>query len=149
MSSLARQLASIASLDSGRLASSTKLAATQASYLFTPAEAAQHDLTTIHALGVNGFTTLVAHDGSLAEFEDELFGESSKGMDRMIMGSEENAALGRTLDSLLGRLGKHIPTRAAAKIIEWLVRRFRSASSSPSSLASRLKPSFDSTGSTR
>lgn len=126
MSSLARQLASIASLDSSRLGASSKVSATQPSYLFTPTEAAQHDLETIHSLGLNGFEELKELDSTLADFEDELFGEGSKQVDRMIISKQENEDLGRVLDQFLRRLGKHVPTRACAKVVEWLVRRFRS-----------------------
>lgn len=125
MTSLAAQLASIASLDSSRLASSSATK-TQPSYLFTPTEAAQHDLETIHSLGLNGFEELKELDSSLGEYEEDLFGEASKGVDRMVISREENDDLGRRLDELLRRLGRHVPTRACGKVIEWLVRRFRS-----------------------
>lgn len=125
MSSLARQLASVASLDADRLGASAKASSAQPSYLFTPTEAAQHDLETIHALGLNGFEELVDIDPSLAAYEDELFSEASKRKDRMVLPKDENETLGLELDAFLWRLGRHIPTRAAAKVIEWLVRRFR------------------------
>lgn len=124
MSSLALQLASLASLDSTRLGAS-KASSTQPSYLFTPTEAAQHDLETIHSLGLNGFEELKELDSSLLEFEDDLFGEGSKQTDRMIISKQENEDLGEVLDRFLRRLGKHVPTRACAKVVEWLVRRFR------------------------
>jgi U3 small nucleolar RNA-associated protein 10 len=125
MSSLARQLASIASLDASRLASSAKQSSTQPSYIFSPKEAAQHDLQTIHSLGQNGFEQLLQLDSSLGPYEDELFGEAARGLDRMVLPRDENERLGGLLDKLLMRLGKHVPTRAFAKVIEWLVRRFR------------------------
>jgi len=124
MSSLAAQLASIASLDSSRL-KAAKQSATAPSYLFTPAEAAQHDLETIHSLGVNGFEELRELDPSLDVFEDDVFGEAAKQADRLLLPLDENRRLGETLDVFLGRLSRHIPLRAAAKVIEWLVRRFR------------------------
>lgn len=62
----------------------------------------------------------------MQEYEDEFFGEGSKGVDRMVIGKEENEEVGRRADGLLRRLGRHVPTRAAAKVVEWLVRRFRS-----------------------
>lgn len=124
MSSLAAQLASIASLDSSRL-KAAKQSATAPSYLFTPTEAAQHDLETIHSLGINGLEELRQLDPSLDVFEDDVFGEAAKQADRLLLPLSENQRLGATLDVFLGRLSRHIPLRAAAKVIEWLVRRFR------------------------
>lgn len=124
MSSLAAQLASIASLDSHRL-KQAKQSSTAASYLFTPTEAAQHDFQTIHSLGSNGFEELKELDNTLEEFEEDVFGEAAKTTDRLLLPLEENRRLGLTLDRFLGRLSRHIPLRAAAKVIEWLVRRFR------------------------
>lgn len=127
MSSLAAQLASIASLDSTRL-KAAKQSSTAPSYLFTPQEAAQHDFQTIHSLGANGFEELKELDPSLEQFEDDLFGEQAKTADRLLLPLDENRRLGETLDAFLGRLSRHIPLRAAAKVVEWLVRRFRCGS---------------------
>ncbi|CED85640.1 Uncharacterized conserved protein [Phaffia rhodozyma] len=145
MSSLASQLASIASLDASRLGSLSKQVSNQASYLFSRTEAAQHDFETIHSLGVNGFEELKELDPSLVEFEEDLFGEAAKVTDRMVLSKEENVALGATLDIFLSKLAKHLPLRAAAKVIEWLVRRFRVHEMNFNSVLSAFLPYHDST----
>lgn len=122
--SLARQLAGIASLDAERLASHHG-APTGKSYLFPPAQAAAMDLEQVYNVAISGYEELVQLDPGMEQFEDELFSESSKATDRMLLSKEENAALDVVLESCLIRLGQWISLKAGAKCIEWLVRRFR------------------------
>lgn len=61
----------------------------------------------------------------MEEFEDELFSEVVKRMDRMVLSKEENDNLDRMLGRCLRRLGKWIRFMVGGKCIEWLVRRFR------------------------
>ncbi|ORY34663.1 U3 small nucleolar RNA-associated protein 10 [Naematelia encephala] len=123
-SSLASQLQNVASLDSSRLTSRYG-APSSKSYLFPPKEASVHDLDAIFALGQSGFSELVALDPLMTEFEEDLFSESAKRNDRMMLNKEENAALDSVIDRCLRRLGKWIGIMAGGKCIEWLVRRFR------------------------
>ena len=124
MSSLAIQLQSIASLDAGRLTSRTG-APSSKSYLFPPKVAGTHDLDSIFLLGQSGFEELLTLDSKLGDFEDELFSESAKHVDRMLLSPEENDRLNQTLERCLRRLGPWVGVMAGGKCIEWLVRRFR------------------------
>lgn len=124
MSSLARQLAGIASLDAGRLTSRTG-APSSKSYLFSAKAAAEHDLDAIFSLAQAGFDELVQVDADMEPFEERLFSESARRTDRMMLSKEENAELDEVLNRCLRRLGKWIGTMAGGKCIEWLVRRFR------------------------
>jgi U3 small nucleolar RNA-associated protein 10 len=124
MSSLANQLQAIASLDASRLTSRTG-APSSKSYLFPPKTAASHDLDSIYALAQSGYEELLSLDASFQEFEDKLFSERSRRVDRMLLNKEENAQIGKVLDRCLRKLGRWIGVLAGGKCIEWLVRRFR------------------------
>jgi U3 small nucleolar RNA-associated protein 10 len=124
MSSLATQLHNIASLDASRLTSRGGHPSSK-SYLFPPKTAASHDLDSIYALAQSGYEELVSLDPGFEDFEDELFSERSRRVDRMLLNKEENAKLGRVLEKCLRRLGRWIGIMAGGKCIEWLVRRFR------------------------
>ncbi|EAL19068.1 hypothetical protein CNBH1700 [Cryptococcus deneoformans B-3501A] len=124
MSSLAQQLQSIASLDAARLTSAYG-APSGKSYLFPPDVASSHDIDSIFDLAQSGFDELLSLDPEMEEFEEELFSESAKRTDRMVLSKEENDNLDRTLGRCLRRLGKWIRLMAGGKCIEWMVRRFR------------------------
>ena len=124
MSSLAGQLAQSASLNTGLLIDRSRRKSAQ-SYLFTGREADQHDLDSIHALGVNGLLQLASLDSSLLPFEDKLFSEYSKSTDRTLLSSEANAELDDSIDACLALLGPFLMESPTGKVIEWLVRRFR------------------------
>lgn len=123
--SLASQLASLASRNASRVDTSSSLRA-HASYLFTPRVAAEQDYATVHALGVTGWEQLVNDDAALAEWRhaDLLFGEESVRMDRATLPASENELLDTACDELLYLLGPTLLSRSAAKCLEWLVRRF-------------------------
>lgn len=124
MSSLSQQLHSIASLDAARLTSRTG-APTSKSYLFPPAEAARQSLDDVYQIGLQGLNELSTVDPEMLEFEDELFSERAKRLDRMMLTREENGRLDVSLRRCLRRLGKWIGVMAGGRCIEWLVRRFR------------------------
>lgn len=124
MSSLAQQLAGIASLDASRLTSRTG-APSSKSYLFTPTEAAQQDYDAVYQIASEGFAEIVELDPEMAEFEEELFSDISKRTDRMMLNAEDNKVLDEVLGRCMRRLGRWIGIMAAGKCIEWLVRRFR------------------------
>ena len=124
MSSLSKQLQSIASFDAARLTSRYG-APTSKSYLFPPKVAASHDLDAIFALAQSGFAELRELDPDIEEFEDELFSEAAKRTDRMMLNKEQNARLDGVLQRCLRRLGKWVGILAGGKCIEWFVRRFR------------------------
>ena len=125
MTSLANQLQSIASLDASRLTSRYG-APTSKSYLFPPKVAASHDLDAIFSLAQSGFEELRILDPEMEEYEDELFSEAAKRMDRMMLNKAQNEQLDEILGRCLRRLGMWVGLMAGGKCIEWLVRRFRS-----------------------
>ncbi|CAK9783229.1 hypothetical protein CC85DRAFT_281973 [Cutaneotrichosporon oleaginosum] len=142
-SALASQLANIASLDADRLTSRTG-APSSKSYLFPAAVAAEHDLDAVHALGLSGFEELLQLDPGMDEFEDELFSDTARRTDRMMLSAEENTALDAILERCLRRLGKWIGIMAGGKCIEWLVRRFRVHEMNAEALLQTFLPYHDS-----
>ncbi|KAI0092311.1 armadillo-type protein [Irpex rosettiformis] len=123
-SSLAKQLAQGVSLNASLLVDRSRRLPTQ-SYLFTPREADQHDLDSIHALGVNGFQRLKAIEPTIFKYEDALFSDAAKATDRTLLTSEGNANLDISINGLLSLLGPYLLEAPASKVVEWLVRRFR------------------------
>ncbi|BEI90452.1 uncharacterized protein CcaverHIS019_0305220 [Cutaneotrichosporon cavernicola] len=142
-SALASQLANIASLDADRLTSRTG-APSSKSYLFPIAVAAEQDLDAVHALGLSGFEELLQLDPGMEAFEDELFSDTARRIDRMILSAEENAALDVTLERCLRRLGRWIGIMAGGKCVEWLVRRFRVHEMNSEALLQTFLPYHDS-----
>jgi U3 small nucleolar RNA-associated protein 10 len=124
MSSLAAQLAGIASIDASRLTSRTG-APSSKSYLFTPLEASNQDFDEVYQIALEGFLEIINLDPDMTEFEEELFSDISKRTDRMMLNQEDNRVLDEALGRCLRRLGKWIGVMACGKCIEWLVRRFR------------------------
>ncbi len=123
-SSLARQLAQGASLNSALLVDRSRRKVGE-SYLFTGGEADLHDLESIHALGTNGFLQLVSITPALSKFEGPLFSDASKETDRTLSPAEALAKLDETIGAFLVQLGPYLMEAPTGKIIEWLVRRFR------------------------
>lgn len=124
MSSLAAQLAQSASLNAAILVDRSRRKAGE-SYLFTGREADQHDLESIHALGVNGLAQLAFLCPSLRAFEDPLFSDQAKATDRTLLSIEASTQLDKTIATFLCLLGPYLLENPTGKILEWLVRRFR------------------------
>ncbi|GLB44223.1 putative U3 small nucleolar RNA-associated protein 10 [Lyophyllum shimeji] len=124
MSSLAAQLAQNASLNAAILVDRSRRKAAE-SYLFTGREADQHDLESIYALGVNGLLQLASLNSALRKFEDQLFSEYAKSMDRTLLPLEANAELDAGISAFLALLGPYLMEAPTGKVLEWLVRRFR------------------------
>ncbi|TDL26887.1 hypothetical protein BD410DRAFT_763071 [Rickenella mellea] len=124
VSSLAAQLAKGASINATLLVDRSKRKWGE-SYLFTGREADQHDLETIHALAVNGFTQLRTLQPSLEEYEGALFSDAAMHTDRTLISREDDESLGKTIAAFLTQLGPYLMEAPTGKVIEWLVRRFR------------------------
>ncbi|OSX58041.1 hypothetical protein POSPLADRAFT_1154787 [Postia placenta MAD-698-R-SB12] len=124
VSSLAAQLAQGASLNASLLVDRSRRKPAD-SYLFSLKEAQKHDLDAIHALGLNGFTQLMAMDPSIGSFERPLFSDTAKATDRTLLTSGANAELNGHIASFLPLLGPYLLEAPAGKVLEWLVRRFR------------------------
>ncbi|KAG6888637.1 hypothetical protein C0992_007989 [Termitomyces sp. T32_za158] len=124
MSSLAAQLAQNASLNSALLVDRSRRKSAE-SYLFTGRDADQHDLESIHALGVNGLLQLALLNPSLRKYEDQLFSEYAKATDRTLLSLEANAELDAGIAAFLALLGPYVMEAPTGKVLEWLVRRLR------------------------
>ena len=123
-SSLATQLAQGASLNSLLLVDRSKRKHAE-SYLFTGKEANHHDIYSVHALALNGFTHLRSIDPNFGIFEQTLFSDSAKGVDRTLLTKEKEEELSSTIGRFLKLLGPYVLDSPAGKVLEWLVRRFR------------------------
>lgn len=139
-SALASQLAASASLNASLLDAHTNKRRRTESYLFTGRDADVHDLDSIHALASNAFAQLsslspaftaqtikLASDGSSlsVDFDQTLFSEAARNVDRTMQSREVNANLDRTLNAFLSLLGPWLMEVPTSKVLEWLVRRFR------------------------
>lgn len=140
-SALASQLAASASLNTSLLEANASKRRRTESYLFTGRDADLHDLDAIHALASNAFAQLcslsptfsartiqLGSDGSSlsVDFDQTLFSEAARNMDRTMQSQEGNANFDRTLNAFLSLLGPWLMEAPTSKVLEWLVRRFRS-----------------------
>jgi U3 small nucleolar RNA-associated protein 10 len=123
-SSLAAQLAQGASVNSTLLVDRSKRKYAE-SYLFTGKEADHHDLYSVHALALNGFTHLRSVNPTFRTFEQTLFSDAAKGIDRTLLTKERAEELSLTIGRFLRALGPYLLDAPSGKILEWLVRRFR------------------------
>ncbi|KAI6126293.1 hypothetical protein EDD16DRAFT_1553513 [Pisolithus croceorrhizus] len=138
-SALAAQLAASASLNASLLQDRSKKRQTD-SYLFTGRDAASHDLDSVHAIATSASSHLCAlspvflsqtvkygPDGSSinVDFEQTLFSEAAKNMDRTLQTGEVTANLDRNINAFLVLLGPWLMEAPTGKVLEWLVRRFR------------------------
>lgn len=126
MTSLATQLSSIRSLNATRLRNASTLTS-HASYLFPASVAATQDTPTVHALGTSGWAELAAQDAALNKWQgaERLFGEASRETDRLTLDAAENKDIDVAVREFLHRVAPLLLSKAAAKCLEWLVRRFR------------------------
>ncbi|OJA15136.1 hypothetical protein AZE42_07566 [Rhizopogon vesiculosus] len=139
-SALASQLAASASLNASLLEAHTSKRRQTESYLFTGRDSDLHDLDAIHALASNAFAQLcslspafsartikLGSDGSSlsVDFDQTLFSEAARNMDRTLQSQEVNSNIDRTLNAFLSLLGPWLMEAPTSKVLEWLVRRFR------------------------
>ncbi|XP_038070056.1 HEAT repeat-containing protein 1-like [Patiria miniata] len=122
MTSLAQQLKRLA-LPQGRAGTVTH-DKHRKSLLFDSKEAATLDRETFYALGVNGLQELENIDPTFQEFENTLFDEASKSLERSIQTQEVNARLDRKIRRFLLRLSPFFLLKPAQKATEWLIHRF-------------------------
>ncbi|KAJ9119655.1 hypothetical protein QFC22_003365 [Naganishia vaughanmartiniae] len=124
MVSLADQLRGIASADADRITAHHG-APSGKSYIFPAKEASALDFNAIYNIAISGLDEILELDPLMSEFEEELFGESTKSLDRMMLSQEANKRLDAVLDRCIRRLGQWLGLKSGAKCFEWLVRRFR------------------------
>ncbi|KAB8437422.1 hypothetical protein FH972_025100 [Carpinus fangiana] len=125
MSSLQKQLASIAATSNHELDLKAQKAAHGKSLLFDPLPASAQSFETIYQICVEGFEELCALDSRFVPFSKSIFSPQSKAEDRAQMTQADNEELDRTLEAFLGLVGSRLLLKPALKSVEWLVRRFR------------------------
>ncbi|XP_048843510.1 HEAT repeat-containing protein 1 isoform X2 [Brienomyrus brachyistius] len=95
-----------------------------ASLLFDPKEAARIDRDTFFALGCTGLEELLGIDLVFVEFQETLFSQASKGLERSVQSKEVNQKLDTSISLFLVRLSPYFLLKPAQKCIEWLIHRF-------------------------
>ena len=136
---LAAQLAASTSLNTSLLQDRSKKRPTE-SYLFTGKDADAHDLDSIYALACTAFTHLRSLSPAFAsksiklgsddppllvDFEQVLFSDAARALDRTLQTPQVNANLDRNINAFLALLAPWLMEVPSSKVIEWLVRRFR------------------------
>lgn len=126
-STLAQQLQRIAATSVNTVSAERQKQLHSVSLLYTPAQAATQDLTTVYSIAVEGFRELVELDPAFRKYERSLFSPASIGIDRFVQTKADNQELDKNIDNFLGLVGPRLLLRSATKALEWLVRRFRCA----------------------
>lgn len=121
MSSLAQQLATIASVDAGRLSQTQR----PPSFIFTPRHSASVSLVSLHSLASNAWDQLATLDPFFATYQTPILGQEAKETERTSLSKEENDKLDKVLDKVLRGLGRWMLLKPAGVVLEWLIRRFR------------------------
>ncbi|KAF7728274.1 HEAT repeat-containing protein 1 [Apophysomyces ossiformis] len=96
----------------------------KASFLFNSREAADQDLDTIYSIAYNGIMELVIMNDKFSAFENTLFSESMKSVDRVLQTKQDNEKLDASINSFLQQLAPYFLLKPAGKVLEWLIRRF-------------------------
>jgi len=113
------------------------------SYLFSPQQAALHDLDELYALATNGLQFLASSQSSYPRKRTKdhhsghndlrsilnnspLFLPSARVMrDRTTLNPDENDMINNEVDDVLHTISPWLTQQAAGGVIEWLVRRYR------------------------
>lgn len=123
--SLAAQLAQIATNSKNSLNIKTQRAAHSKSLIFEPRVATGQSFLTIYTLCFEGFSDLCGLDGRFKQFSNTLFSEQSQEEDRTQLTAEENEQLDKKVEAFLRLVGSRLRLMPAIKAVEWLIRRFR------------------------
>ncbi|KAL0799472.1 hypothetical protein Bca101_054647 [Brassica carinata] len=116
-SSLASQLQAIKSVVQADTEPS-KRPYTRPSILFTPKEAADFDIDSIHELGLKGLEVLGNKDERFKNFTNDLFSHKSREIDRELLSKEENAKIDASISSYLRLLSGYLHFRASLETLE-------------------------------
>jgi U3 small nucleolar RNA-associated protein 10 len=123
--SLAAQLAQIATKSKNSLNIKTQRAAHSKSLIFEPRVATGQSFLTIYTLCYEGFEDLCRLDSRFAQFNTTLFSEQSQEEDRTQLTAGENEQLDKRIEAFLRLAGSRLRLMPAIKAVEWLIRRFR------------------------
>jgi len=141
MVSLKTQLAALAQSnpETGRL----KNLARRDSYIYSPSQAAKLTLDQVHQIGLNGFQQISLYDRVFQKYNQPLFGEASKRIDRTLLEPDEAKLLTTTIEEFLIFLSPYLLSKPSAHALEWLVRRFRIHEFDVSALVAVFLPYHD------
>jgi U3 small nucleolar RNA-associated protein 10 len=95
------------------------------SLLFEAQQASALDLETIFAIGREGLSELIKIDERFRPFEDSLFNNSSKTVERELQTREVNKRIDNSVNAFLQLLSPYFLLRSAHKALEYLIRRYR------------------------
>ncbi|XP_056866577.1 uncharacterized protein At3g06530 isoform X3 [Raphanus sativus] len=123
-SSLSSQLQAIKSIVQADT-EPTKRPYTRPSILFSPKEAADLDIESIHELGLKGLEVLGNKDERFKNFANDLFSHKSREIDRELLSKEENAKIDASISSYLRLLSGYLQFRASLETLEYLIRRYK------------------------
>ena len=123
---LQAQLTANASLNAALLSKgATKKSSTTPSYLFSAKDANALDSDAVFHLAKSAFAAHAAIRENIRAFEEALFSQAAKVVDRTRLTTAENKRLDEIIGGCLLVLSCDLLESSASKLIEWLVRHFR------------------------
>ena len=124
MSSLAKQLQQLQIPGSLHPISASKTSK-KVSLLFDAKEAADIDNDTVFSIGLNGLDELKVIEPAFSTFDNSLFCDTSKSLERSLQTKEVNEKLDKHISKFLQYLSPYFLLKPAHKVLEWLIRRFQ------------------------
>lgn len=124
MSSLAKQLKQL-QIPGSLPSTATAKASKKASLLFESKEAADIDNETVFSIGLNGLEELKVIEPAFSTFDNSLFGETSKSLERALQSKDVNEKLDKHISKFLQYLSPYFLLKPAHKVLEWLIRRYQ------------------------
>ncbi|KND01979.1 uncharacterized protein SPPG_02486, partial [Spizellomyces punctatus DAOM BR117] len=97
----------------------------KASLLFTAKQAADIDIDSLFVIGRNALVDLCTHNPAFKDFEETLFSERIKTLDRTLQTKADNEKLDESINKFLRLLSPYFLLQSTFKALEWLLRRFR------------------------
>ena len=124
---LQAQLAANASFNTALLSRGTtkKKSSTTPSYLFSAKDATALDSDEVFHIAKSAFAVHAAIRQNILAFEEPLFSQAAKAIDRTRLTAAENKRLDEIIGGCLLVLSQDLLESSASKLIEWLVRHFR------------------------
>ncbi|XP_078352830.1 HEAT repeat-containing protein 1-like isoform X2 [Oculina patagonica] len=124
MSSLAKQLKQL-QIPGSVPSTATAKASKKVSLLFESKEAADIDNETVFSIGLNGLEELKVIEPAFSTFDNSLFGDTSKSLERALQSKDVNEKLDKHISKFLQYLSPYFLLKPAQKVLEWLIRRFQ------------------------
>ena len=124
MSSLAKQLKQL-QIPGSLPSTATAKVSKRVSLLFDSKEAADVDNETVYSIGLNGLEELKVIEPAFSTFDNSLFGDTSKSLERALQSKDVNEKLDKHISKFLQYLSPYFLLKPAHKVLEWLIRRFQ------------------------